>query len=91
MTRLLFQWHIALLRLRYTNGRTTIAPTARAAENGPKAFDSVRSLRSGCATIGISPLSQHNVPRDFARSDKVREVEAESVQNPPNLENQCLH
>jgi hypothetical protein len=43
------------------------------------------------AIIGILPLSQRDVPRDFAQYATVGEVEAESLQNPPNLENQFLH
>jgi hypothetical protein len=60
--------------IQYVNGRTTIAQTARAAENGPetcgslqkKQMVSVGSLLNGCATIGILQLSQHHMPRDFA-------------------------
>jgi hypothetical protein len=51
----------------------------------------VGSLCNGWATIGISLPSLRDVPRDFVRYATVREVEAESWQNPLYLENQNLH
>jgi hypothetical protein len=82
MTRLLFHWHIAQGCLRYANGCTTFARTARALENGPQTFGSSRkknkmanvgSSHNGCANIGIWPPSHHDVPRtmpDMPQSGK---------------------
>jgi hypothetical protein len=52
---------------------------------------SVGSLRNGCATISISQALHCNMPRDFERYGTIGEVEAKSLQNPPNLEKQFLH
>jgi hypothetical protein len=51
---------------------------------------SVGSLCNGCATVGISQLSQYDMPRDLTRYTPVREVEAK-LQNLPNLEKQFLY
>jgi hypothetical protein len=45
----------------------------------------VGSLRNGCATISRSQPSHREMPRDKS------ELEAESLQNPPDLENRFLH
>jgi hypothetical protein len=42
------------------------------------------------AMVGMSQPSQRNVPRDFVQQATVGEVEVESKQNLPNLENQFL-
>jgi hypothetical protein len=52
---------------------------------------SIGSLRNGYATIGIPQPSLLDIPTDFARYATVGEVEAESYQNPPDLEHQFLH
>jgi hypothetical protein len=52
---------------------------------------SVGSSRNSWTTIAISRPSPHYMPTDIARNATVREVEAESQQNPPDLENQFLH
>jgi hypothetical protein len=49
---------------------------------------SVGSSRNSCMTIGISQL---DMPTEFARYATVGEVDAESWQNPPDLENQFLY
>jgi hypothetical protein len=41
--------------------------------------------------LGIPPPPQRDMPMDFARYAKVGEVDAESQQNPPDLENLFLH
>jgi hypothetical protein len=68
MTQLLIHWHIALWRLRYANGRTTIARLTE-----PRKMDhKLLSFRNGCATIGIPQPSQRDVPRDFVQYATVR-------------------
>jgi hypothetical protein len=45
-------------------------------------------------TVGISRMSQRDMPtvgQTIARSATVGKLEAESWQNPPDLENQLLH
>jgi hypothetical protein len=51
----------------------------------------VGSSRHCLCDLGISQPPQRKMPRDFARYAKVGEVDAESQQNPPDLENLFLH
>jgi hypothetical protein len=46
-TRLLFHRHITTGQLRYANGRTTIARTARATAYGPQIYGSSRKKQDG--------------------------------------------
>jgi hypothetical protein len=45
------------------------------------------AVRAIVCDLGILQPPQRNMPWDFARNAKVREVDAESWQNPPGLEN----
>jgi hypothetical protein len=61
-------WTIALWRLQYTNGLTTIAPTltvlffAQTAKSLWSIFCGSGSSHNGCETIAISQLSQRDMP-----------------------------
>jgi hypothetical protein len=70
MTRSLIYWHIALSELRHANSRTTLCKLPEPQKKDQRLLAvcpknkmaSVGSLRNGCTTIGISRLSQRNMP-----------------------------
>jgi hypothetical protein len=84
-------WH--LCRLQYAKVAQPLRelPEPRKMVREKNKMANVGSSHHCLCDLGISQPPKRDMPRGFARYAKVGEVDADSLQNPPDLENLFLH